>query len=116
VELFALLEIGIGITASSLPSIRHMFKKNMSQGDSATPGSLPQDAGKSLITIGNIRIRGRLNPETAISLTTIEASNKGQRSWTQLHDSDSERDPRTDGIDQPKGRICTQRTYSVERA
>lgn len=101
VELMALIEVGIGIVASSIPSIRRLFKEGQGAGESSSVlGPRKQvGLGRSFITFGSMPIRDKNRMKLGDSvdgftLTTIEAHGGGDvcSGWEQQPDQTSERE------------------------
>jgi hypothetical protein len=89
------IETGIGCVASSVPSLRHFFRSDTSEGNSAPTKKRSAGASKTFFTIGSqpcdrSRRSSFRNPtDIGFSLSTVTNGNK--ESWERLHDGDSYR-------------------------
>ncbi|KAF9699838.1 hypothetical protein EKO04_002336 [Ascochyta lentis] len=106
------IETGIGCIASSVPSLRHFFRRN---GDgSSGPSNKRSGAGTQLVTVGGSRQQRRLrdsfrNPtDIGFSLSTVHHG-RADDNWERL-DGDSDR---SDVPIDPK-RIYAERSYAVD--
>lgn len=106
------IETGIGCIASSVPSLRHFFKRN--NDGSSGPSNKRSGTGTQLVTVGGSRQQRRLrdsfrNPtDLGFSLSTVHHG-RAEDSWERLDgDSDKSEAP----ID-PK-RIYAERSYAVD--
>ena len=106
------IETGIGCIASSVPSLRHFFRRN---GDgSSGPSNKQSGTGTALVTVGGTRQQRRLrdsfrNPtDVRFSLSTVHYG-RAEDHWERLGgDSD-----RSDALIDPK-RIYAERSYAVD--
>jgi hypothetical protein len=106
------IETGIGCTASSIPSLRHFFRRN-GEGSSG-PSNRRSSPGTQLLTVGGSRQQRKLGDslrspaELGFSLSTVHHG-RAENSWERLDgDSDKSDEP----IDPKK--IYAERTYAVD--
>lgn len=106
------IETGIGCIASSVPSLRHFFRRN---GDgSSGPSNKRSGTGTRLVTVGGSRQQRRLrdsfrNPtDIGFSLSTVHHG-RAEDNWERL-DGDSDK---SDAPIDPK-RIYAERSYAVD--
>lgn len=110
------IETGIGCVASSVPSLRHIFRSDASESVSG-PSKKQRSGGgsKAFFTIGSEpRERSRRssfrNPtDIGFSLSTV--TNGKKESWERLHDGDSYR---SDAALNPNGGIHKAQEYTVD--
>lgn len=137
--LFSNIESGIGCVATSLPSIRKLYKRSLKTGttEDNTNDETPKD--KSLVTFGGgsgsgfssraRKARGSFkNPtDRGVSLATVQAKGGGDGDWERLQDDNSDEIPLSpfregrEGGDGRQGKSSKQLggiradyTYSVE--
>jgi hypothetical protein len=109
------IETGIGCVASSVPSLRHIFRIDASE--TASGPSRKQRSGgasKSFFTIGSEprerSRRGSFRNPTDIGFSLSTVTNGKTESWERLHDGDSYQ---SDAALNPIGGIHKAQEYTV---
>lgn len=106
------IETGIGCIASSVPSLRHFFRRN--KDGSSGPSNKRSGTGTQLVTVGGSRQQRRIrdsfrNPtDIGFSLSTVHHG-RAEDNWERL-DGDSDK---SDAPIDPK-RIYAERSYAVD--
>lgn len=131
IVLFSNIESGIGCVATSLPSIRKLYKRRLQHEASEDTTHDDTPKVKSLVTIGGGSgsgsgfSRGRkaknafTNPtDRGVSRATVQAKGGNDGDWERLHDGDSDEIPlspfREGNSSTPVRGIRADYTYSVE--
>ncbi|UPX11605.1 uncharacterized protein EKO05_0002202 [Ascochyta rabiei] len=110
--LYSNIETGIGCIASSVPSLRHFFRRN--DDGSSGPSNKRSGTGTQLITVGGSNQQRKLrdsfrNPtDIGFSLSTVHHG-RAEDNWERL-DGDSDK---SDAPTDPK-RIYAERSYAVD--